>query len=113
MVEQEAVNFEVAGSSPAVGAKKTHYDESHSVFSCPALVPTSNRASSPGAWLRFDSEEQDRKVYFYGCDDGTELSSRRSYGLENHLLCLFALKALSTDRLLYNLVRVKRLLFII
>lgn len=30
------------------------------------------------AWLRFDNEEQDRKVYFYGCDDGTKLSSRRS-----------------------------------
>ena len=32
MVEQEAVNFEVAGSSPAVGAKHKHYDESHGVF---------------------------------------------------------------------------------
>ena len=32
MVEQEAVNFEVAGSSPAVGAKYKHYDESHGVF---------------------------------------------------------------------------------
>ena len=32
MVEQEAVNFEVAGSSPAVGAKQKHYDESHGVF---------------------------------------------------------------------------------
>lgn len=32
MVEQEAVNFEVAGSSPAVGAKHRHYDESHGVF---------------------------------------------------------------------------------
>jgi hypothetical protein len=26
MVEQEAVNFEVAGSSPAVGAKIIHYE---------------------------------------------------------------------------------------
>ena len=34
MVEQEAVNFEVAGSSPAVGAKHKHYDESHGVFVC-------------------------------------------------------------------------------
>ena len=34
MVEQEAVNFEVAGSSPAVGAKHRHYDESHGVFVC-------------------------------------------------------------------------------
>ena len=32
MVEQEAVNFEVAGSSPAVGAKHKHYDESHGAF---------------------------------------------------------------------------------
>ena len=32
MVEQEAVNFEAAGSSPAVGAKHKHYDESHGVF---------------------------------------------------------------------------------
>lgn len=34
MVEQEAVNFEVAGSSPAVGAKHRHYDENHGVFVC-------------------------------------------------------------------------------
>lgn len=32
MVEQEAVNFEVAGSNPAVGAKHRHYDEGHGVF---------------------------------------------------------------------------------
>ena len=32
MVEQEAVNFEVAGSSPAVGAKHKHYDLTHGVF---------------------------------------------------------------------------------
>ena len=32
MVEQEAVNFEVAGSSPAVGAKHKHYDLGHGVF---------------------------------------------------------------------------------
>ena len=32
MVEQEAVNFEAAGSSPAVGAKHKHYDASHGVF---------------------------------------------------------------------------------
>jgi hypothetical protein len=33
------------------------------------------------AWLRFENEEQDRKVYFFGCDEVTELSSRRSQGL--------------------------------
>lgn len=27
MVEQEAVNFEVAGSSPAVGAKHKHFTQ--------------------------------------------------------------------------------------
>ena len=32
MVEQEAVNFEVTGSSPVAGAKHKHYDESHGVF---------------------------------------------------------------------------------
>ncbi len=31
-VAQEAVNFEVAGSNPAAGAKHKHYDESHGVF---------------------------------------------------------------------------------
>ena len=34
MVEQEAVNFEVAGSSPAVGAKKNPQAFMFAVFSC-------------------------------------------------------------------------------
>jgi len=29
-------------------------------------------AARSDAWLRFENEEQDRKVYFYGCDEVTE-----------------------------------------
>ncbi|MDB5161598.1 MAG: hypothetical protein JWM52_106 [Candidatus Saccharibacteria bacterium] len=40
MVEQEAVNFEVAGSSPAVGAKNSFHDKKPS-YRMAFCIPTS------------------------------------------------------------------------
>ena len=45
MVEQEAVNFEVAGSSPAVGAIKTVRPFGLAFFIVLTLAPTSNRSA--------------------------------------------------------------------
>ena len=49
MVEQEAVNFEVAGSSPAVGAKKkAEILSGFSFFLCSGLDPNQQHASLSG-----------------------------------------------------------------
>ena len=66
MVEQEAVNFEVAGSSPAAGAKeKSSSLQVWTFFFCiDVLIGASDRANLFRAWSRFDSKKQDRKVYF-------------------------------------------------
>ena len=72
MVEQEAVNFEVAGSSPAVGAKKIVRPYGLAFFLAQSLVLNQHPCEFTRAWLRFENEEQDRKVYFYGCDEVTE-----------------------------------------
>jgi hypothetical protein len=80
MVEQEAVNFEVAGSSPAVGAIEKALDICvWGFFYYPCAIHNQQLADLSDDRLQFDNKEQDRKVYFYGYIDATsESSSRRN-----------------------------------